>query len=1037
MSRGDMEAGNAVVKITSDDEGFRAGLARSRQMLREFAQDMSMARAFSTLGSVANRAMENIVTMFQRQGKILYALKPAAEVAIQYFSAMANKTIDFVNAAADVVVAAATSISAAIDLGRAFGWIGENATAAGAAVTVAGGQMSAASGQVQSQLGLLVSVMRDQLRPLVDAVFSQLSLLASTAGKQIGLLASVILMPIQSTLKLIAVLTTLLSLPGKIRDAFASAFTAIPRAIGAAFRQVASLTSAAMQTIGSAAATASRAALSAISSAARAAGAAVMSVVRQAAALAGTAAIALARAAINPGKYIIQPLTNAAASVANAFSSALGSIGDGFQAIAGRLARVGGAISGVAASIIVPLTAAANKFSEAGVNADRLADRLGMSVEAAQELAYAAKQVDVSPDGLASASNRAEQTVVNEAASGKPGVIADLGLNAAALAAMDAEKRFLTLGQAVAGIADPITQAKVAQELFGESGRNLMPLFANGGRSLAEWRAEAQRLGIVMSGPASAAAVEMSMAYEQLQDAMAGLWRNIGEAVAPAITQATKELSRAITLVTKWVNENKPLIATVFRIATAVATIGSVVLTVAGAIGGIGTVFSVMAGAAASVGTAITVVGGALAAILSPIAAVLAAAAGIAIYFGQTATVSNAVSTALTTGSQAWGTFSASAMRAVGPVIQAMQSIYDFSIGVFQGIKDAIMAGDLEMAVRIAWVGAQTAWTDGLNSLAMMTSGSMSGILNALAAGEFGAAFDIAWLQIREAFTQGLSYIETLWQSLKSTFDGVAVYLQKTWNVVLQTLAKQTLQMIREFQKLLIPLSSYDPTGMLDKLNASINKSIGGSGLQNIARQNVGDANAKLDSDLAKRNADWETEAARQRAERDKQIAGFAGQRQAIEADMASKAAHRRQELDKQLADNLTAAKEARAKIKEPQAPGKPNRVVAPEGEENGDGAGPGGKSGGATSPESQRTFVTFSAAGLIAGARAGGAGQAAAQQGPAAIGQAVGQAVANANQNTQQQTLDLLGGILNKATELALLTERQIEAIRAGGVFV
>lgn len=996
MSSGDIEAGNAVVKIVSDDEGFRAGLKNSITQLRAFADDMRMARsvAESGQGTYANlwESMQGDDQGESAMAKAAAVLDAGISVGLANVRRQFEAMAPLIKAFAEGLVAPVTKFFDAI--------------------------------KSVSDLIRVLIVEGDK----VDAFISRLATGAAKLAEWIpglGLVRQAFESTAGGVSTLYRAVTGLLALPGKV----VSAFTAIPRAIGSAMTSTAAATISAFRAMTTAAVDASRKALAAISSA-------VVTSARYVASAIATTLAAAGRATLNPGRYIIQPMTNAAASVANSFSSAFASIGEKFQALAGRVAMVGGVISGAAASIIVPLTAAAKKFSDAGVDADRLADRLGMSVEAAQELAFAAKQVDVSPDALQGAVTQSTKVVKTSFDTGDPGVLKELGLDAVSLQAMDAERRFVALGTAVAGITDPIRQAVVAQQIFGDVGQNLLPLFENNGRSLAEWREEANRLGIVMSGPAAASAVAMARAYQGLQDAIAGLWRNVGEAVAPAITTMTNELALAIKQVTKWVNEHKPLIATIFDIASTVATIGSVVLGVAGALGGIGTVFSVMAGAAASVGTAITVIGGALAAILTPLGVVLAAVAGVAVVIGRAAVVSGVFSAAVSTGSRALGTFSASATAAIGPVIDALQRMYQFGLTVFQGIKDAFLSGELELAVNIAWLGAQTAWTAGLTTIANLTSGSMGAILNSLAAGEFATAFDIAWLGIKESFTRGIAYIEGLWPTLQGTFDGVAVYLQKTWNVVLQTLAKQTLQLIREFQKLLAPLSSYDPTGMLDKLNASINKSIGGSALQNIARQDVSDVNAKLDNDLAGRTVSREIEAERKRADREKQIAGLAGQRQAIEADMAEKAARRRQELDKRLADNLAIANKLREKVKEPQPPKKPNRVVVPDDEQGGGGGGAGVKPGGAAA-ESERTFVTFSAAGLIAGARAGGGGQASAQQGPAAIGQAVGQAVANANQNTQQQTLELLGGILTKATELALLTERQIEAIRAGGAFV
>ena len=945
----DIEAGKAFIRLLLDDQ-TREAIKRAQVNLKAYGEMASqisgsvaantksvmssvesaavsstqslssgifsaVSKGYSEIDSVVDKTMENVGQSFKLQGQILEAIKPAAEVVVDGVIKAGGETVHLVNAVANVVTAVATAAGTALQFGQAFRFVAATSDQAGVAVDAMGSQGATAFGAVKSQVDALVSAIRDQLAPLISMVSGQFSTLASTIGSRFRLLADAVMMPIRSIMRLIGVINTLNAFPGKIAGAFMSAFMAIPRAVGAAITATVSIAKTGIQSLATAAASASRAAVNAISSAVRSLASAVAGAVRQVASLAVSAVGMLAKVSFNPGRYIVQPLTNALAGGANAVSGFFGSIESGLNAIASRVVAVGGVLAGAAAAVIVPLTAAAKEFGDAGAEADAMARKLGMSVEAAQQLDYAAKQLDISPETVQSASKSAGKYVADQAASGGNGRLEDIGLDAQQLKDLPLEEQFATIGAAIEQIQDPLRQAAVSQEIFGDGAEKLSPLFSNNAEQLRKYGSQAANLGLVMGGPAVASAVALSDAYRFLKDATTGLWRTLGQAVAPAITETTRLMGAAIASVTRWVAANQPLIAKIFQLATTVATVGSVVLTLGGAIGSVASVFGVLAGAAGSVATAITVIGGAAAAVLSPVALLAAAAAGVAVAIGRTAIVQDAASRALRSGVGAWGTVADAAQGAYGTIVDVLGKITAFTTEVFGGVTKAIMAGDLELAVQVAWLGAQIAWASGLSSIADLTDGAMGGIMNALSAGDFSKAFDIAWTEIQILFQQGIGAIQTLWVGLRNTFDQVATYLQQTWNTVLQALAKQTVSMVHGLQNLLGGIAANDPTGLLggriNDLSNAISKGLASSGLQGLALGNADQKNAGIDEQLRQRQSGRDTELEKQMEANAKAIADLQQVLDQLNEDAKTGAGDQLGDLRGQLADAISRANAA------------------------------------------------------------------------------------------------------------------------------
>ena len=281
--------------------------------------------------------------------------------------------------------------------------------------------------------------------------------------------------------------------------------------------------------------------------------------------------------------------------------------------------------------------------------------------------------------------------------------------------------------------ADSAAVYALASRATGKSIADLIAVMPQGSAEFARWSQEAGSLGLTMGGPGVASAMALSQAFQRSKEAVAGFWSQVGSAVAPIITDTTQTIVGAIQAATKWAKENQPLIVSLFKWASAVGTVGTALV---------------------FLGTGL----GTVATFLGPIVAGLAAG-GLALTAWRTGLAGDI-----------WGRFGSDIQSAYATVVDYGWRIIGFAQKVSGGVVDAIKAGNLEMAVKIAWTGARVAWEEGFTWLAARSGGAFSGILSNLAAGQWSDAAEGAMNAVRIAWSSGLE-----------TLDGWLVKLEGQW----------------------------------------------------------------------------------------------------------------------------------------------------------------------------------------------------------------------------------------------------------------
>ena len=391
------------------------------------------------------------------------------------------------------------------------------------------------------------------------------------------------------------------------------------------------------------------------------------------------------------------------------FGDAVRSAGSGVRDAGLRIAAFGAAVAGAAAASVVAYTKIAGDFAD-------LAAQTGLSVEMMSELETALKDAGTTVEDFAKSAVKMQKAIF-EAASGSEAAqasFAALGLDVDRLLAMSPDQQFTAIAEALSKVQNPTERLGLAMEIFGKSASKLMPVLAGGASGLQAFRAEAQRLGLSISGETAEAADQLGTQIEILQDQTLRVAVAIGEALAPAAREVVAALQGGIGAVVQWIKSNRESVVAAVGWAIAIGTVGA-------AIAGIG-VAIVAAGAVISgLGTIV----GALSAVLGFLSAAWATVAGAATAAWAAMTGPVGIAIAAVVALVAAVVYLADGFATVGDfvgrvfdrmAVQARGAVEDVKVAV-GGIGDALAAGNIMLAAEILWQGLKVLWLRGTTLL--------------------------------------------------------------------------------------------------------------------------------------------------------------------------------------------------------------------------------------------------------------------------------------------------------------------------------
>ena len=350
------------------------------------------------------------------------------------------------------------------------------------------------------------------------------------------------------------------------------------------------------------------------------------------------------------------------------------------KAFGAGVAGIGARIAGLGAAAVAPLIPALESLGEQAKLADA-ADAFGLPAEKATRLfgilGAGGSDLRDATEGLVTFNQR-----VSDALSGTgqeaTQLFQDLGVSAKAFEGLDTADRFYALLDALRQLPDPAKRVQLLLKAVGEdTGKNLISVLA-----LSADRVDSLGDAFQQSAGDLEQARNASRAYTAAVAQVSRAWREVVAAVAPAVQDIAEWVWRAVKPVVAWVRENREMVKTAALVAVSVLGAGAALLALGGTISVVGT-------AVGGLATLVSVLGSVFGAILSPVGLVVAAVAGLGYLFA---------------------TQTESGMRMTSAIAAGFQSLAETATTAWGGIVDAVVAGDLELAARIALAGIGVEW---------------------------------------------------------------------------------------------------------------------------------------------------------------------------------------------------------------------------------------------------------------------------------------------------------------------------------------
>jgi hypothetical protein len=438
------------------------------------------------------------------------------------------------------------------------------------------------------------------------------------------------------------------------------------------------------------------------------------------------------------------------------------------KAFGASITALGARIAGLGVTLALPFLGAAKLFADMGSDILDMSQRTGVAVEALSELRYAAEQSGSGAEDLEKGLRTMSRNII-EAARGSASArrdLARLGLTIADLTGLSPDQQFELIADRLSRIQNPANRAAIAMEIFGRSGANLLPLLSTGAQGIQELRREANGLGLTMS-------TEDAQAAEAFGDALSSLWRSlkqvvfmVGAALAPTLKQIAEWITRVAANSAAWIDENREVITIIAAVVAGIVGVGAALMVLGPIISAVGTAIGLVTFAISAATTAVSLLGAAIGFLLSPIGLVVAAVGGIAA----------AVLFATDEGNMA--------LESLG---QGFDQLLGAAGTAWQGIQDAIAAGDLAGAMEVAWLGIQVVWEAGIAAISTAWRRFKSFFVELFWSAVYAVAraFNTAWTGIEVAFWTVVNALADGWDTfctgLQIAFNEFVGFFRQAW----------------------------------------------------------------------------------------------------------------------------------------------------------------------------------------------------------------------------------------------------------------
>jgi len=421
------------------------------------------------------------------------------------------------------------------------------------------------------------------------------------------------------------------------------------------------------------------------------------------------------------------------------------------KAFGAGITAIGTKLAGLGIGALAPMLGFAKSFSTIGGDLDDLSQRTGVSVESLSELAWAIQLAGTDMATFEGSLRKMQRLIVQaaEGSSAAAQTLQQLGFSVSGLVALQPDQQFKAIAESISRIEDPALRTAMAMEIFGKSGTQLMPLLLSGADGIERFQEQARAMGLTVSTVDAQAAAKFGDTLDLLWQVLKKSAFVIGSALAPVLTEIAESFTRIVVAASQWVKQNKSLVVWLFKIAVATVGAGAALVALGAGLSAAGTALGAVAATATGIAAAIATLGSVLASILTPIGLVIAGVVGLAGYLLYASGVGG---------------------KALTWLSSMFMNLKSTALAAFQGISNALAAGDMALAAKILWLTLKMEWQRGVGWLQEKWSGFKEYFLSVWTDAVYGLSkiMTSAWAGLQSIWTETVSAISTAWTVFSS-----------------------------------------------------------------------------------------------------------------------------------------------------------------------------------------------------------------------------------------------------------------------------
>ena len=451
------------------------------------------------------------------------------------------------------------------------------------------------------------------------------------------------------------------------------------------------------------------------------------------------------------------------------FFAALKGVNKNIASMGKTMSSAGTKMAAMGAGIVGPIFASAAAFANVGSALFDMSKRTGVATESLSVLQFAAEQTGTDMGGVETALKKMQKSIFAAGTGSKEAAkaLAMVGLSASDLEGLSADQQMGKIADGLMAIQDPGTRAAVAMQIFGKSGTAILPMLEGGSAGMAAFAAEAKRLGLVMDTETAAKADALGDAMDAVKSSMKMAFIQVGSAVAPILTQLAQGLAIVAANVGKFISENQAFVVSVLKAGAALFVVGT-------AITGIGYSLQGLSG-----GISLVLKGFALFSALASPVLLVAAGIGVAVFalYKFKDQIGAALGPVASLVQKAAGAIGEGFSPAINDGIAVLGDLATTATTTFNGVYEAIAAGDLAGAMDVLWLGLLAGWLRGVEALMSYVDPWVAAFQDVFT--DIGSGVVIAWDKI---YTDSAALLNTMGAFIMGFFDNIANGVMATFD---------------------------------------------------------------------------------------------------------------------------------------------------------------------------------------------------------------------------------------------------------------